>query len=77
MYNLGDKVRMTQAGLANWYRGMEYDNENPANMDGVVIDLIEDVDMGELLKNLGFVCRVKWANGCINSYKAGDLEVVA
>lgn len=73
----GTKVVLSQQGLKQWcplsvLLGKELNENNPPNMMGTVIE--PEAYWAE--ENSPFVNRVVWANGYVNSYFAGDLDLV-
>lgn len=65
----GTRVKMSEQGIKEW------DNSyaNPANAVGIVTEDLPPTYGNEW----GFVVRVQWPDGTVNSYKKGDLDVVA
>jgi len=63
MFNIGDRVRLSEQGKALWAKGESNpDCEGTVAVDGFWSD--------------GFTDSVDWDNGRGNSYREGDLELV-
>ena len=74
---VGTKVVLSQQGLEQWcplsvLLGKGLNESNPPNMTGTVIE----PRAHWAAEKSPFVNRVVWANGCVNSYFAGDLDLV-